>query len=262
MAEDARARELERVNTDTGLLKTVAILTMVVDHIGAMLLRDVPELRIIGRVAFPLFAWGIVVGMVYTRNPARYAARLLLLALLSQAGYMLGLNHRWSELNVVFTLLLGMLGIWGMRWNRWGSAWWGPALCVLTASLIPMDYGWRGVLFIQLLYLARTSPGALAACMIPYCLFWGAGAGSRAVTEIWGVPLVIPGESRVAASFNSLLAPFLRLQTLALLALPLMAVPTKSGIRLPRWLGYLAYPGHLMILYLIQQALTRWQIPG
>ena len=75
-------------NTDTGLLKILALLFMIVDHVGVRLFRDVQELRIIGRMAFPLYVWCIVVGTVYTRDPLKYALRLLIAAVIAQPFYM------------------------------------------------------------------------------------------------------------------------------------------------------------------------------
>ena len=64
-------------NTATGALKLIALCFMMIDHMGKMLFPQVPEMRILGRIAFPLYAWCMVVGFHYTRNPWRYSARVL-----------------------------------------------------------------------------------------------------------------------------------------------------------------------------------------
>ena len=109
-----------RGNLDTGLLKIIALVCMIIDHAGVRLLGNATEWRLIGRIAFPLYLWCMVVGACYTHSPARYALRLLAVGLISQPCFMLGLNHGWNQLNVFFTLLLGYLGIWGIRENRYG----------------------------------------------------------------------------------------------------------------------------------------------
>ena len=58
-----------------------------------MLFPGIPEMRLIGRLAFPMFAYGVAVGAVYTRNPIRYLSRIVLLMLISQPLYALGLDH-------------------------------------------------------------------------------------------------------------------------------------------------------------------------
>ena len=69
-----------KTNQNTGLIRLLACLFMLIDHAGKMLFPRVPEMRLIGRLAFPLFAYGIAVGVVYTRNPVSYLKRIVLLA--------------------------------------------------------------------------------------------------------------------------------------------------------------------------------------
>lgn len=53
-------------------LKILAMVCMTIDHIGAMLFPQAVWLRVIGRLAFPLFSYCIAEGCRYTRNKARY----------------------------------------------------------------------------------------------------------------------------------------------------------------------------------------------
>ena len=95
-------------NTATGALKLIALCFMMIDHMGKMLFPQVPEMRILGRIAFPLYAWCMVVGFHYTRNPWRYALRILLVGLVSQPLYMVALNHTWHEPNIFLTLFFAL----------------------------------------------------------------------------------------------------------------------------------------------------------
>ena len=52
----------------------------------------------------------------------------------------------------------------------------------------------------------------------------------------------------------SMVFSMVRLQALAILSLPFMYFHTTTGIRVPKWLGYSMYPGHLLILWLIKLA--------
>lgn len=233
-------------NTDHGLIQVVAIVTMVIDHVGAIFFPDLMFLRVIGRIAFPLFCWGIAVGAARTRNFTRYALRLLALGIIAQPFYMLALNHTWTQLNVLATLLLGLIAIRGMQMRRYGSAVWAPAVCLVVATAVTMDYGWQGVLLIILMYLARHTRGGLMALMVSFCLLWGAGSFAvfRGVSMDSGFPML----DRAVNSHISRIS----LQFLAILAMPLLMAKTESGIRLPKWLSYAAYPGHLLILWLIK----------
>jgi hypothetical protein len=71
------------------LLKIIAIVTMVLDHIAAILYPDLLILHIIGRLAFPLFAYLVVLGVESTKKPRKYMATLLLFAVISQVPYYL-----------------------------------------------------------------------------------------------------------------------------------------------------------------------------
>ncbi len=69
------------------ILKLIAAFSMLVDHIGAELFPDITALRIIGRIAFPVFSYFIWEGSIYTRNKLRYLMRIFLLGVLCVIGY-------------------------------------------------------------------------------------------------------------------------------------------------------------------------------
>ena len=203
-------------------------------------------MRVLGRIALPLYAWCLVVGNVKTRHPLRYFGRLLLLAAISQPLYMMALNHTWQHLNILFLLALATAAIQGIRLHRYGSQFWGPALCYLALGFCEIDYGWRGLTFILLLYLARESRGGLAAAFLGYALFWG--SNSQVVTTFLGFNLSFlrwPG-------LGDVFTAFFHLQTLAWLALPLILTHTDSGVKMPKWLGYGLYPLHLVLLIVLR----------
>ena len=256
-----RANSLQKPSlggsTATGTLKIIALIFMMTDHMGKMLFPAVPEMRVLGRIAFPLYAWCLVVGFCYTRNVWRYALRLLAVGLISQPLYMAALAHTWREPNIFLTLLLGLLALVAVAekpWERMSpaaralgrlAAGVGLALSLLLAQIFGCDYGWRGVLLIVLLYGARERASALAAVMAAFCLYWG--ASSSTVTSFLGLEL------RPAGTTAVLLAPWLRLQALAILALPLMLFPWRRNVRLPAWAGYGLYPAHLVVLWLLER---------
>lgn len=233
-------------NTDTSLLKVLALVFMLIDHIGARILTGVTEMRIIGRMALPLYAWCLVVGCVKTRDMKRYILRMLLMAVLSQPLYMMGLQHTYQELNILFTLTVGLVAIYGIRQKFVLFRILVPVLCYVLLGYIQVDYGWKGLTFIILLYLARESRGGLIATYLAFALFWGMGSSS--VQSIFSLKLnliTLPG-------IGSLLQPFFRLQAMVWLSLPLIAIPMHSGLKLPKWLGYALYPMHLVVLIVLR----------
>ena len=114
-------------NLDTSCLQVLAVCFMFIDHLGAAVLPRVGELRLIGRMALPLYAWCLVVGSVKTHNAPRYALRLLGLAVLSQPLYMMALNHTWTDLNILFLLFIAQVALQGIRARFMGSQIWARA---------------------------------------------------------------------------------------------------------------------------------------
>ena len=95
LADNLIAPSAVRTNNNTGLIKWIAFLSMLCDHFGKMVFPQVPALRLLGRLAFPLFGYCIAVGAACTRNPARYLERVVLLALVSQPLYALCVTSFW-----------------------------------------------------------------------------------------------------------------------------------------------------------------------
>ena len=183
MAEQKRAGL-----TGTGL-KWIAILSMLVDHMAVVLLEPhVQEymgktrgwqampgegqrlyivymlLRQIGRLAFPIFCFLIVQGVLYTSNRRNYVIRMALFALLSEVPFDLAFYSTpfyWGYQNVFLTLLLGILAIYGMdRWRDKPVLFWGSLfLAALAAFLLRTDYGAGGVILLAMLWIFRMEEG-------------------------------------------------------------------------------------------------------
>lgn len=133
-------------------LKMLAIISMFIDHLGAVVVERIaygtydPDtgstiqyssfygmkitddlagsmvyldmiMRCIGRLAFPLFCFFIVEGFHYTHNRAKYALRLAIFAAISEVPFDLAFNNSFFDMsynNVMLTLLIGLLAIWGI----------------------------------------------------------------------------------------------------------------------------------------------------
>ena len=139
------------LNRDTAFIQALAFLTMFIDHAGLLFFPRAIWLRAVGRMAFPLFCYNIVFGLVHTKNVKKYALRLLIFALISQYPYMLALHHASYELNVLFTLIAGLFAIWGIRENKYGSRIWP---LYKPCSVVNFNDGLRfkGILFIIFIY--------------------------------------------------------------------------------------------------------------
>ncbi len=242
-------------NLATGALKLIALFFMLADHLGAVVFTQVPELRILGRIAFPVYCWCMVVGFYRTRSVPKYLGRILLTGVLVQPLYAQVMNHRVASSslllsfylgrpNIFLTLFLGLAALWGIREKKALSHLWAPALALALATVLKVDYGWRGVLFILLLYAARSSRPAIAAVMIAYFLFWGT---EYSVTRsLFGIPVNL---SALPAWLSQPLSSLMRLEAYGMLSLPLLLIPFRRDLRLPRWVSYGIYPAHLLLVW-------------
>ena len=235
-------------NTATTWLKIIALVFMFIDHAGKMCFPAVPEMRILGRIAFPIYAWCMIVGFHYTRSVPKYLLRILITGLVSQPLYMIALNHTWRQPNIFLTLFLGLCALWGIREKKYLSQIWAPVAAMALAIFLGADYGWRGVLLFIMLYAVQESRPGIAAVMVAYFLFWGS---SYSITKsLFGIPINMDALPTV---LSQPLSAFLRMETYALLALPFILIPFKKDLKLPRWVGYALYPAHLAALYALEQ---------
>ncbi|MBE6906804.1 MAG: hypothetical protein E7476_11080 [Ruminococcaceae bacterium] len=138
-------------------LKIIALVSMFIDHFAVAFPSFFSEtgflvMRCVGRVAFPIFAFLIARGCVYTKDRRRYFLRILLLAVISQIPYTYALHS--SKANILFTLAASVAAIILLenirsRNHRILSAVFLIPICFASPYL---DYGWKGVLLIVLLY--------------------------------------------------------------------------------------------------------------
>ncbi len=131
---------------ESNFIKLVAMVAMLIDHIGVYLFPW-EILRIIGRVSFPIFAYQIGVSYKMTSNRERYMKGLLIFGALSQIPHLL-LREEF-ELNILFTLAFGVSLIWSLE-N-------GKPLFALPAIFLSfiVDYQIYGIAVIWAFYFIK-----------------------------------------------------------------------------------------------------------
>lgn len=243
------------LNRDTNLLKLIAMISMLADHTGKMFFGQYQIMRIIGRLAFPIYAYCIAAGCVYSRNRLKYLSRILLVGLVSQPFYAVALAHTtkamyairfadnplgavvnfyiqsWATPNIMWTLALGLLIIWSLRD--------GQFVCTLALALVvckvqgSINYGWKGIALMVLFYLFIGRWWLSLPVVLTYMSWWGLqGSGYT----LFGIRFGI--------------------QMFALLSLPLIYIPTWSKLKINKWVFYLFYPAHMIGIMLIQFAMA------
>ena len=153
----------KRFDLSAAALHVLAMALMLCDHLWATLLPAQEWLTCVGRLAFPMFAFMAVEGYFHTRSFKRYALRMLVFALLSEIPFDLMYGGTWFypvHQNVIWTLLIGLLGIRAMEAVREkGKLWLYVLTCVgvtaLSAALGTLgmvDYYGAGVLTVFVFY--------------------------------------------------------------------------------------------------------------
>lgn len=140
------------------VLKIIAVIAMIFDHLGYVLFNKFSFMNYIGRLAFPIFAFSITEGYIHTRNFKKYFIRLLIFALISQIPYMLFIKTFTNgfSLNILFTLALGLFAI--TVYDKSKNKLLGilsVALCATLAYFLHFDYGWFGIAVIFIFYILK-----------------------------------------------------------------------------------------------------------
>lgn len=161
---------------DGAALKWIALITMIIDHTGLILMRGqslYPLFRAVGRLSFPIYCFLLVEGFCHTSDVRRYALRLGLWGILSELPFdwmIFGIKGRfiwssaiWTSQNIFFTLLIGIIALTGYVrfYNRGKGIYaviWCFLMCVL-ATILHTDYSFGGVALICLLYRFRMEHG-------------------------------------------------------------------------------------------------------
>lgn len=147
----------------SNLLKIIALLTMIIDHTGAIIFPSHPELRIIGRIAFPIYCFLLIEGYTHTKDVKRYGLRLLLFAFISEIpfDYAFYGGISFSHQNIFFTLTLGLFLIYMMdhyfKTNPL-TAIIGMIAAVFLSEFLNTDYGLLGMVYIVIFYSASNMP--------------------------------------------------------------------------------------------------------
>lgn len=144
-------------------LKIIAMIIMVVDHVGAYLIPTSSPwylpLRIIGRISFPIFAFLIVEGIHYSKKPLNYLLRLAILGVIIDIGTFIVLNDYPGC--VLTTFVFGGLIIYCLeKLKGWYKL---LSIIPLTISFLSgfnffplrMQYGVYGIMTILIFYFAK-----------------------------------------------------------------------------------------------------------
>ena len=141
------------------LLKLIALISMIIDHYGAIFKSDILGYRIIGRLAFPIYSFLLVEGYFHTKDIKKYSIRLLLFAFISEIPYDLAFKGRIEIMNqnIFFTLFIGLLTMYFIDKLAKDSNQKILALIagMALAFILSVDYSFIGIGYILFFYFTR-----------------------------------------------------------------------------------------------------------
>lgn len=212
-------------------IKMIAAVSMLIDHVGLIFFPSVPLLRILGRLAFPIFAFCIAEGFRHTRNRRRYFLQVFALGALCQLVYFIVDGSMFLGVLISFSAAIVLMWAYdGLRRaekeKRPGAA----AVFVLSllaaydlCRFMQVDYGFWGLLLPLLYYVGRDKKEGL--------LLFALG---------------------LAALCRELAAGGFTVQWFSLLSLPLLWLYNgEQGRYRWKYFFYIFYPAHLAALYLL-----------
>jgi len=230
-------------------LNTLDRYYIVGEDIGSYMSDAFWQLRIIGRLAFPIFAFLVAEGCAHTRDIKAYIKRLFIFALLSQVPYQVVINLvignqnllNFSGLNVMITLAFGALAVYFYQfWFKTPSkkilAILGILGSFLAVIILCGEYSYSGILIILLVYMFRPKCELDPDAQI---------IGARYL-QVFMCALSI-------GFYYQLHFPLFSYETIAafLVAIPLCLYNGNPGNRKGKLAFYAFYPFHLSLLAII-----------
>lgn len=238
-----------RFDLSSSALHILAMAFMLLDHMLATVIIGQQWMTVVGRLAFPIFAFLLVEGFYHTHDIRKYLKRMLIFALVSEIPFDLmaegGVFVPFHQ-NVMWTFLIALLGMWELEKVRKKENMWEKLLLsalivmgtVLLGTVTFVDYFGFGVMMVYVFYFFRERKWWNFLLQFLLLLYINQELiGGRCF------PITV-------GSFSFELAE----QTFALFALiPIWLYRGRQGIRSKgfRWFCYAFYPAHCLILALI-----------
>lgn len=229
---------------DALTLKLIAMAFMLLDHTWATV-WSVPWFTMVGRLAFPIFAFQIVEGFFHTGNRKAYMLRMLVFALISEIPFNLMLADSFVypfHQNVMFTFLIALVLMQWMEQSKTSKLKHiaVTAVCVVLAFVVGLltfvDYNHYGVFMVLLFYWTYRIPFGWLLQLLGMLYINDAMGGMVLTVELFGRTL----------AFGQ--------QMLAVLALiPIWLYDGRRGYhsKAVQLACYAFYPAHMLVLYLL-----------
>lgn len=226
-------------------LKLIAIAAMTIDHVADLIYPGFPAhpaavfLHIIGRLTAPVMWFFICEGYHYTRSRERYILRLLAFAILSHFAYCFAFGISpipfrtgiFNQTSVMYPLFISALAMWlqdtELKINGFVKH---ILIFLLVWSAFPADWSCIAVLAIMGMYKNRGNLKKQMLCMMIWVLLY-AIVSFFFVNRVYGM-----------------------IQPFVILVYPLLKQYSgeRGNARRTKWLFYVYYPAHLVIIGILR----------
>jgi hypothetical protein len=196
---------------------------MTVDHVGAIMYPEQIFFRIIGRLAFPIFSYLLVLGSETTRNVKDYFLRLFIFAFISQIPYQLAFGYeQFEKLNIFFTLSFSLIFLVN------------PILFIfpfIASYFLDLDFGLFGFILVACMRILKNDTFRGIIALIGYGIL-SLFVWETQIFSLLAIPIIILHKEGYILNNSDL----------------------DKDYDYPLWrkyFFYIYYPLHLIILYLI-----------
>lgn len=185
-------------------LKLFAVIVMTIDHIGAILYPSVLWLRLVGRLAYPIFAYMIAEGCTHTRSLPRYFLTMAAMATVCQVVVYFVTGSLYQYILVTFSLSIALIYLMKKAQDTKHTLWWVVAAGAMFAvwaltEYLPVklkdtdfsiDYGFWGALLPVMVWLGKTRGQKILLCAAGLTLIAG-DPGNIQILSLCALPLLM-----------------------------------------------------------------------
>lgn len=219
-------------------LKIIAMVSMLCDHVGLLFFPEADIFRIIGRIAFPIFAYMIAEGCRYTKNRAKYLGMIAGMGIVFQLVYLVAMGSLYQGILVTFSLAI--ITIYALDGILKSKKFWTVLASVASLAFVVF------FVFVLPILLKGTDfdlDYGLWGILLPVAVYFLPNRIARTI----GTAILLLVRAIHYTIVPVALGP---LQWFALLSVLFLALYNgERGKAKMKYVFYIFYPAHLVILY-------------
>ena len=219
------------------MIKLLALITMLLDHIGIIFFPNVRWIRYVGRLAMPLFGYCVARGFYYSKEHGtlkKYVQNLIILTIVSEVPYALMEQRKSIDIGLTWLISVSLLYVLESSLGKIKKYLAAGLILLFAAGLymfISFDFGIYGSLTAVCMYYLMIKKDE------PYSMF-------LALVILWAFYVLV-----MRQSFEQFFAVF------AIIFIALLK-PIDNKLKLPKKLYYWFYPVHITLLLILERIIA------